>query len=429
MGLLLDFVYLIACLSISPWLAYRWCAGDGRDLRLRFGVGLGEPLHGSIWLHGSSAGEISLLRPLVALLERDFPDSPIVISAFTSSGLATARKLFEKHRVLPLPLDFSFVVREALRKFDPRALIVVESEFWPNLIAGARRLGVPVVIVNGKMSAKSFRLHSRTGLIGRVLREIDLVAVQTEEHAGRLRSLGVPKERVAVTGNMKYDLTRPAADEREATALRASLGYSHDDVVLIGGSLHEREDEAMLDAYAAARAVASEVALIIVPRYTAHVPDVERKARARGYSVTRKTDVDRGAAVAPGRDGILVVDTLGELGRLYAVADIAFVGGSLYFRGSNKGGHNLMEPAILGVPVVFGPYNFSFKETVDDLLAAHAGKLGRDASELAAVVVALVEDPAERRALGERAREVVRAGQGATSRNFALLAGLLRAKR
>ncbi len=150
--------------------------------------------------------------------------------------------------------------------------------------------------------------------------------------------------------------------------------------------------------------------------------------RARGYSAILKTAVDSGRERAPGRDGVLVVDTVGELGKLYSVADIAFVGGSLFFRGANKGGHNLMEPAILAIPVLFGPYNFSFKETVEDLLAADAGKLVRDPAELKDAIVSLVTDSGARRELGARAQRVVHEGQGATARNYALLVELLRAR-
>ena len=163
-----------------------------------------------------------------------------------------------------------------------------------------------------------------------------------------------------------------------------------DDVVIIGGSLHEQEDEALLDAYEAARAASDRAALIVVPRYPADAAAFEQHARARGHRAVRKTAVAAGAESAPGRSGVLVVDTVGELGKLYAAADIAFVGGSLFFRGANKGGHNLMEPAILAVPVLFGPYNFSFKETVEDLLAANAGRLVADANELATRIVELV---------------------------------------
>ena len=428
MRLLLDFVYLIACILLSPWLLYRLCATGRRDFALRFGVGLSPGLPSCVWLHGSSAGEVAVLRALVAALERDHPGTPLVISAFTATGLATARRLYARHRIVPLPVDFSFVVARFFKHFNPRLLVVAESEFWPNLIGVAYGRGVPAVLVNGKMSAKSFRVHARTRLVPRILDKFAVLAVQTDEHARRFEALGVAHSRLHVTGNMKYDLTPLSSGAAEALALRAALGYRPTDVVLIGGSLHDQEDEALLDAYAAARTACDGTALVIVPRYPADADAVEQRAKARGFAVTRKTVVDAGSAAAPGSSGVLVVDTVGELGRLYAIADLAFVGGSLFYRGANKGGHNLMEPAIFGVPVLFGPYNFSFKETVDDLLAADAGLLVRDAAELRAAVVALVADRDGRRALGQRAQRVVDLGRGATARNYALLAQLLHAR-
>src|SRR6185436_18314324 len=300
--------------------------------------------------------------------ERDHPGMTLVVSAFTATGLATARKLYARHRIVPLPVDLSFVVARYLRCFNPRLLVVAESEFWPNLIGIAHARGVPVALVNGKMSAKSFRVHARLKLVSRVLASFAVLAVQTEEHAERLRALGVDRAKLHVTGNMKYDLAQPA-DAAGGAKLRAALGFKPTDVVIIGGSLHDGEDEALLDAYAAARERVADAALVIVPRYPADADVVERRARERGFAVTRKTAIDAGNAEALGSRGVLVVDTVGELSRMYAAADLAFVGGSLFFRGANKGGHNLMEPAVLGVPVLFGPYNFSFKETVEDLLA------------------------------------------------------------
>jgi 3-deoxy-D-manno-octulosonic-acid transferase len=428
MRFLLDFVYLLACILLSPWLVYRLCTAGRRDFALRFGVGLRDSLPSCIWLHGSSAGEVAVLRPLVAMLERDQPGVPLVISAFTATGLATARKLYSRHRVVPLPVDLSFVVTRYLRCFNPRLLVVAESEFWPNLIGLAHARGVPVALVNGKMSAKSFRLHARTRLVSRVLASFAVLAVQTEEHAQRLRALGVDGARLHVTGNMKYDLAQPVDGGASGPKLREALGYVKGDVVIIGGSLHDGEDGALLDAYAATRERVADTALIIVPRYPTDAEVVERRAGERGFEVTRKTAVDAGIAEAPGRRGVLVIDTVGELSRLYAVADLAFVGGSLFFRGANKGGHNLMEPAILGVPVLFGPYNFSFKETVEDLLAADAGKLVRDAGELRSAVVALAADCDARRALGLRGQHVIEAGRGATARNYALLAEFARVR-
>jgi 3-deoxy-D-manno-octulosonic-acid transferase len=425
MGLLLDCAYLLACALASPWLLYRLLLAPGRrDFAMRFGIALPQPLRRSVWLHASSVGEITLLKPLVALLERDGSGTPLVISAFTSTGLATARKLYPQHTVVPLSFDLSFVVRRALRRFDPRLVIIAESELWPNFIRLAHDHGASLAVVNGKMSTKSQRAHARRGLISRALADVDLLAVQTEEHAQRFRSLGVPGERVRVTGNMKYDLARvPEASEQRAE-LRRALGYTDDDVVIIGGSLHEREDEALLDAFAGARAANDRAALIVVPRYPSDAAVVAEHVAARGHRVVLKSALDAGRASAPGRDGVLVVDTLGELGRLYAASDVAFVGGSLFYRAANKGGHNLMEPAILAVPVLFGPYNFSFKETVEDLLAADAGLMVRDARELGDALARLVADRAQRLELGVRAQRVVRAAQGATARNYELLRAL-----
>jgi 3-deoxy-D-manno-octulosonic-acid transferase len=323
-------------------------------------------------------------------------------------------------------VDLSFVIARFMKRFNPQLLVVAESEFWPNLIGVATARGVPAMLVNGKMSAKSFRVHQRTRLIPRALRKFAVLAMQTAEHAQRLAALGVASDRLHVTGNMKYDLAPPSVGADQGRKLRGSLGYGADDIVIIGGSLHDQEDEALLEAYVAARAAEPAAALVIVPRYPADADTVEQRIEERGLEVARKTAVDSGAAAPPGRNGVLLVDTVGELGRLYGIADLAFVGGSLFFRGANKGGHNLMEPAILGVPVLFGPYNFSFKETVDDLLAADAGTLVHDAAELRERVVALAGDPAARSALGQRAQRVVEQGRGATARNYALLCELLR---
>src|SRR5690606_18891771 len=267
---------------------------------------------------GSSAGEVSLLKPLVALLERDFPDTPLVVSAFTDTGLTAARKLYARHRVVPLTFDLSFLVRRALERFDPQLLIIVESELWPNLIRGAARRGVRVAVVNGKMSEKSYRFHARTRLVPSVLEHVDLVAVQTEEHAARMRSLGVDDGRIRVTGNMKYDLTHAALEREQAQELRRALAYAADDVVVIGGSVHEREDEALLEAFKAVRAGAEHAALLLVPRYPGDAASVVANARRHGYTAVLKTAVDLGHAAPPGRGGVLVVDTVGELGRLYA---------------------------------------------------------------------------------------------------------------
>jgi 3-deoxy-D-manno-octulosonic-acid transferase len=424
MGLLLDLGLLLGALVASPWIVYRLVKSGGwRGFPRRLGARLGAPLASSIWLHGSSAGEVSLLRPLIERLERDLPGVPLVVSTNTSTGLAAAAKAYSRHRVVLFPLDLSFVVRRFFRRFDPRLVVIVESELWPNFLAGAARRGIPVAVLNGKMSEKSRRAYARTLIVPKALADVALLAVQSEEHAERFRALGVPHSRVHVTGNMKYDLTAETArDERRA--MRERLGYAEDDVVVIGGSLHDGEPEALVDAFLALEGRAP-AALILVPRYPVDADAIAEGLEKRGLRAVRKTHLDRGEAAPPGRSAVLVVDTVGELGRLYSAADVAFVGGSLFFRGSNKGGHNLMEPAIRGVATLFGPYNFSFKETVKDLLFADAAVEVADAAELRTALAALVADRERRGGLGERGRHVVLQGRGASERNYALLAPLL----
>jgi 3-deoxy-D-manno-octulosonic-acid transferase len=422
MGLLLDVGYLLGAVLASPWILYRIVKSRSwHSLPARFGLGLGGELEGSIWLHGSSAGEVSLLRPLIRRLERDRPGAPLVISTCTTTGYAAAKKAYAAHRVILFPVDLSLVVRRFLRRFDPRLIVIVESELWPNFLLAARGRGAPVTLLNGKMSEKSRRAYAFTRIVPRALKEMTLLAVQSAEHAARFRALGVPGDRLHVTGNMKYDLADAGAGGKDARrTLRERLGYALDDVVVIGGSLHPGEHEALVAAYAALPE-GRGAALVVVPRYPEDTGRIEEHIARQGYETVRKTALDRGEAKAPGRNKVLIVDTVGELGALYCAADIAFVGGSLFFRGSNKGGHNLMEPAIRGLAVLFGPYNFSFKETVEDLLAADAALCVADAKTLEAELAALVADPARRTLLGERAKQVVLNGRGASERNYALL--------
>ena len=426
MSVLLDLIYLLAALIASPWVVYRlFVRGDRRSLAARFGAGLGDAVHGSIWLHGSSAGEIALLVPLVDRLERSGVTNPIVISAYSATGYSAARKAFPGRRVIFFPFDLSFIVRRIFNRLDPRLIVIVEAEFWPNFLRQAARRSIPVAIINGKMSDKSFRFHARTRLVPALLRGLELVAVQTDVYESRLLALGFPRERLRVTGNMKYDLAGAPEQAQDVRELRARFGYEDDDVVIIGGSVHDREDEALIVAFEKLVAKRASAGLVLVPRYPRDAARIEQLAAARGLTAVRKTAVDQGSAAAPGTEGIFIVDTVGELRALYGIADIAFVGGSLFFRGSNRGGHNLMEPAVLGLPVVFGPYNFSFADTARELVTSGGGFEVGNVDALVDVLQRLLDEAALRDDAGRRARDVVVQGRGATQRNFDLLMPLV----
>ena len=426
MGLLLNLAYLLAAIVASPWLLYRLVArGDWRGLTERIGVGLGPRLETSIWLHGASVGEISLMEPILRFLERDMPEVPLVISAYSSTGLAAARNAYPQHRVVFFPFDLTFIVARVFSLLNPRLIVIVESDFWPNFLATAQRLEIPVAVINGKMSAKSYKRNLKIGLMPMLLQRVALVAVQTQEHAERLRELGVHDNRLRITGNMKYDLAQLTVTQNMANELRARLGFSDRDIVIIGGSMHQKENELLLDAFLALSDRGISVSIVLVPRYPQDAYRVEQSVEERGQVAVLKTAIDCGEQKASGSDHVLIVDTIGDLRGLYFAADIAFVGGSLIYRGSNKGGHNLMEPAIAGLPTLFGPYYSSFHETARELISAGAGIEVQAEAELLAALILLVGDRQCRRDMGNRARNVVLRGQGATKRNYELLAPLL----
>jgi 3-deoxy-D-manno-octulosonic-acid transferase len=423
--LILDLAYLLAYILLSPlWLlmfVFKPAMRAGFVARF-IPADPGQVVGDTIWLHGSSAGEMDLLRPLVDRIEERYPDNSIVISAFAISGYAFAKKTFPKHRVIYFPVDFAFVIRRFFRELKPILIVVVESEFWPNFFAVAERSNIPLCVVNGKMSAKSFRSHCRTGLIPWALRKASLFAVQTEDHAERFRGLGIAAASIHVTGNMKYDLSDAGDGSEERRKLRSEYGVSDDMPVWIGGSIHRGEDEALAFAQSQLVGDGYDLQLAIVPRYPADAPAIVDVFEGYGLKAVRKTELSgTGEKVFSDPRSVLVVDTIGDLKRYYAMSDVAYVGGSLHFRGSNKGGHNLMEPAILGIAPLFGPYNFSFQETVGALLDGNAGLLVHDQAEMVTVLRGFLDHPGTAAEMGAKARQVILDNRGATDKNFALL--------
>lgn len=423
--LILDLAYILVFILSSPlWLlllvlkpAFR----TGLSERFRL-ASSGRPASNTVWLHGSSAGEIELLRPLVARIEERFPGSSIVVSAFAISGYTFARKTFPKHHVIYFPADLAFIIRRFFRVLNPVLIVIVESEFWPNFFAVAERWQIPLYVLNGKMSAKSFRSHKMTGLIPWALRKVTLFAVQTEDHAARFRDLGVAGASIHVTGNMKYDLSDDQDGSDSRQKLRSHYGLSDDMPVWIGGSIHRGEDGAL--AWAQSRLVGDDyqLQLVVVPRYPADVPAIVEAFEEHGLKAVRKTEMSAsGEDVFSDPHTVLIVDTIGDLKQYYAMSDVAYVGGSLNYRGSNKGGHNLMEPAILGIAPLFGPFNFSFQETVRALLDDNAGLLVHDRKEIYGALREFLDNPGMAAKIGTKARQVILDNRGATEQNFVLI--------
>lgn len=426
MPYLLDLVYLLLLVLASPWLIYRaWRTGRYRD-------GWGEKVLGRaprrisdrpcIWFHAVSVGEVLLLRPLVATLARRRPGWEIVVSTTTVTGLAIARRTFPELVTFYAPLDFSWAARRAVARIRPTVLALVELELWPNLVRATKRSGARVAIVNGRLSARSYRGYRRLRwpLVGTMLC-LDTVAAQSDEYAERFVELGVPTPRVRVTGSVKYDGLESSRDNPRTLRLRDELGLGAGAVVLVAGSTMDGEEAAAWAAYDDARRDHPSLRLVLVPRHPERCAKLAAWLRDRGEAVVRRSE---GPAPTPrgGRPPVVLIDTVGELGAIWGLADIAFVGGSLR---PGRNGQNMMEPAAYGASVLFGPHTANFREAVEGLLARDAARRVRDVDELIRAVRADLDDPEAAEARGAAARAFVLAQNGAADRTLAELEGLV----
>jgi 3-deoxy-D-manno-octulosonic-acid transferase len=392
-------------------LAYRRRWGE------RFGWFAAPPLHAPIWVHAVSVGEVQAAVPLIhALLER-YAEHSLVVTTTTPTGSQRARELFGS-RVFHvyLPYDLPGAVGRFLRRVQPRLALVMETELWPNLFHHCAARGIPVVMANARLSERSAAAYARfSALLHPTLAGVKLIAARDESDAARFRALGTPPAQLKVMGNLKFDQPLPADLTARAQALRQQLGASRP--VWVAASTHEGEEEQVLAAFTRLREILPEALLLLVPRHPERFPKVAELVQHSGYPLVRRTEgraCDAGTAVFLG-------DTLGELPLFYAAADVAFVGGSLVA----VGGHNMLEPAALGVPVVFGPHLFNFQEISQALLAAGGAQQVADATALATVTAALLNDKAQRTQMGEAGRRLVAENRGALDRLLDWVAPLL----
>jgi len=397
----------------------------------RWRRGLGERLGGGprrdgdrpcLWVHGASVGEVTLARGFVAAWRQAHPDWDVAVSAFTPTGREIARKNFPDCTVCLFPLDFKTCIRRAFRRIRPSAVALVELEVWPNFMRVAKSRGVPVVVVNGRISGRSVRRY-RWLPFRSTFRRVTRFCAQSEEFAARAREAGFDPASVTVTGNMKFDgLPEPPPAESRG-ALSGRLGIAEGERVLVGGSTHDPEERILLAAYEELKAAIPSLRLILVPRHPERAKDVALAAAEAGFETVLKTAVDRGETPPP--DAVVVVDTVGELRSIWALAEVAYVGGSL----TPRGGQNIMEPAALGRPVVFGPVMDNFREARDILLAAGGCVQVSGREALLPALLRLFQDRAAAAAMGDCAAAAFRGRQGATRRNVEALDAVLALRR
>ena len=422
MPFLLNLIYLLLIVLSLPWLLWQ-AARKGKYREGYAAKFLGDvpertSQKTSIWFHAVSVGEVNLLAPLFKHIEQEQPDWECVISTTTMTGMALAKTKYPKNMVFYCPLDFTWAVKNAMRRIRPDVLVLAELELWPNLILAAKRHGARVAVINGRLGEKSFGGYRRIRFfVSRLLRQIDLLAVQDETYAERFRTLGARPESVHITGSMKYD--GAPTDRRNAATQRlaALAGFLPNDVVFLAGSTQEPEEAMALDTFRRLSEEWPELRLILVPRHPDRFEAVAKILEASGVAWQRRTAMKCEAA---GDDRVLLVDVVGELSAWWGTAQIAFVGGSM----GSRGGQNMIEPAAYGAAVSFGPNTWNFADIVSAMLDRDAAVVVHDAEECSSFVRRCLERPDYATALGERAQSFVRSQLGATARTLELLAKL-----
>jgi 3-deoxy-D-manno-octulosonic-acid transferase len=364
-----------------------------------------------------SVGEVLAVSRLVKSLDADLPDYFVVISTTTRTGQALARERFGRNRVFYCPLDLLWAVAAYLRVLQPAMLVLAETEFWPNLLSGCFRRGIPVVVANARISDRSWPRYMRLrGLWEPFLSQLTAVLAQSELDAERLRAVGCAAERVSVAGNVKFDVR----SGRDSEAVRLIARLRGDLRLLVAGSTLEGEEALLLAAWPAVLTRDPRMAMVLAPRHPERLGGVVSLLERSGFPWRRRSAMGT-AMLSPGE--IVLLDSMGELATVYSLAAAAFVGGSLV----PAGGHNPLEPAQFGVPVVIGPHYANFRAIVDAMLAAEGIRIAGP-EELAGALTAVLCDTDSARELGERGRRVFAEQAGATERTVAMILSILKAR-
>ncbi len=414
-------------LIMSPYLAwqairYRKYIGN---LRQRLGyLPISFNLDGdeSIWIHAVSVGEVLTVRALLAHLRERYPRLRIFVSTTTMTGQQVAKSnLQHVDEVFYFPFDLGFIVNRTLQLVKPRLFIMMETEIWPNLLRACRKAGVKTVLVNGRISVRSYpRYRFARPFFRHVLGDIDRLCMQSEESARRIVEMGADAERVVVTGSLKFDsLEIPGTGhDRARSRVLRYFRISGSRPVIIAASTLKGEEEPVFEAFQRIRARLPQTLLIIAPRKPERFDEVEQIARRGGWNVARRTEL---RVDAEPRHDIVVLDTIGELAQLYQVATAVFVGGSLV----DQGGHNILEPAVFGKAIVFGPYMQNFAEIARAFLDNDAAIQVRTPRELEHALLGLLNDSVRRASLGAAARALVEANRGARTKTMTAIAQIM----
>ncbi|RME04750.1 MAG: 3-deoxy-D-manno-octulosonic acid transferase [Planctomycetota bacterium] len=426
MSVVMDVIYFFIVVSSLPYFFLRmiWEKGYWKKIVSKFrSPPIRRGKRPCIWVHAVSVGEVLSIQNFVPALERELPQYEVVLSTFTTTGQEVARKIFPNHFIFNYPLDLSRFVRLAFHRIRPRLVILVELELWPNFLYLAAQFGIPVMVINGRITQKSKRGYQRLKFFfHRPLQHICHYCVQTKEYGERFQQLGVSPQKISVVGNIKFDNVFVGNVSKLQRQMQRNLGLPSEALVIVAGSVHPREEEIVLDIYCHYKRFYDQLFLILAPRHPQKIPQMVSALQRRSLKYLLKTDLDRQSQKKLRPNQVLLVDTMGELPYIYAVASLVFVGGSFI----PYGGHNVLEPAVLGKPVLVGPHTFNFRKIVEYLASFQGIIQVRKPSQLREWIGIFLRSYQKREEIGRNARSAILRNRGATEKTVALVSELVR---
>ena len=426
---LYDIALFVVGLFLVPYFAWKsFRKGRVRKGMLeRFGFFSGAQLkklkgRRPLWIHSVSVGETRAVLPLVRALRKEYPQACLLVSTVTETGREVARKINEADLCLYFPFDLSWVIRRVFSKINPAAVIIVETEIWPNFVSIANDSGIPVVLVNGRLSDHSFpRYRAGKFFIQKILTKFSALCMQTELDGQRIKAIGGPREKIFITGNLKFDSKIVTFDQEEVEQIRRDLKIPFDVPVVVAGSTHEGEETDLILTYIRLLEKWTDLVFILVPRHPGRCKNVGEMISSHGVSFALRSEISsRDDCLVPGE--VLLVDTIGEMLKLYAFADIVFVGGSLV----PIGGHNILEGSMLKKPVVFGPYMNNFKQISKLLQKSGGGVCVENKDDLLHTLERLLNNAEERLTIGNNGFDLLEKNKGATEKTLKIIKTIMR---
>jgi len=419
---------LVTVFLLPIFLAYVLITGKFREgLGQRFGSISSQILHAPslkprLWVHACSVGEVTVVDPIIAEIKKIYPSSHIIVSTTTKTGHALAKEvLTDASSYLYFPFDLWWVVGRVLRIMSPDIFVVSETEIWPNILLKAKKLGIKTIMVNGRISSESFSGYMKIKpFMKKVLRNFDTMSMILKDDADRIISMGASPERVLVSGNSKYDRLADQDHPVFEEEVRRLFSIRREDKVFIAGSTRKGEDKTIIEAYLKFIKVYPDMLMVIAPRHIDRTGEIERLLRQNNLEFVLKTDLDGGKVRR--REQVVIINTIGYLCRVYSVGNIVFCGASLV----PLGGHNVLEAAAWGKVVFYGPFMDNFLDAKALLEMVGAGIEIRDADDLVAEGLKLLDDQERLLSLGEAGRKTVMANRGSAERNARLIEGLLK---